>query len=92
MSYKHLKDYDFELSIQVGNKDVVLTDAVQFCELVDKDKSDYITLKVNVIGEFAEDVAPQDIEFAGDPQDFNYARQDGEQAEVPKVNKNNKPA
>ena len=58
MSYKHLKDYDFELSIQVGNKDVVLSDAIQFCELVNQDKSDYVVLKVNVIGEFAEDVAP----------------------------------
>ena len=82
MSFKHLKNYDFELSIQVGNNDVILTDAAQFCELVNLDKSDYVTLKVNIIGEFAEDVAPQDLEFVGDPQDKPNARQDSEPAEV----------
>ena len=87
MSYEHLKNYDFELSIQVGTKHVVVTDAAKFCELVNQDKSDYVTLKVNVTGEFPDDVEPRDLMIGGDPKSMQDTSQDSEPAKVHQVNK-----
>ena len=55
---------------------------------MNKDKSDYVTLKVQVIGEFPDDVEPQDLAFVGDPQDKPEAQK--EEWELPPLQLNRK--